>query len=387
MEYQYGQNGHKLISSAADFYDHPLVSTEVYGAYDRTSFDSLMLYRSVMDLFARGVNLVIPHGMWYNPEKVYIPPLVSPYNKEIAFALPAYSEFVGRSSMLLRGGRRVSEIGVIYPFESLAGWFRFDNPENVRQGSYVSPETDYQTISGWLTNEIRRDFTFVHPELMLDEKYTIEEGLLKLNNNENHQAYKTLILSGSNMISHKTLDKLKSFYDAGGLIISTTQLPFKSAEMGEDQKVVDLIKEIFNIDPLTQVQHTQVYTNENEQGGRAVFIPSPDAVNLSNVLEKYDPTPDVIFKESPQLKNDLGKFSYIHKIKGKQHIYYFTNSTDETISTNVMLKGKMKVKIYNPHTGDISKGDEIKHIDKDGQVYTSLPIELDPVKSYFVIAE
>lgn len=184
--YQYGQNGHKLISSAADFYDHPLVSTEVYGAYDRTSFDSLMLYRSVMDLFARGVNLVIPHGMWYNPEKVYIPPLVSPYNKEIAFALPAYSEFVGRSSMLLRGGRRVSEIGVIYPLESLAGWFRFDNPENVRQGSYVSPETDYQTISGWLTNEIRRDFTFVHPELMLDEKYTIEEGLLKLNNNENH---------------------------------------------------------------------------------------------------------------------------------------------------------------------------------------------------------
>ena len=196
-----------------------------------------------------------------------------------------------------------------------------------------------------------------------------------------------MILSGSNIISHKTLDKLKSFYDAGGLIISTTQLPFKSAEMGEDQKVVDLIKEIFNIDPLTQVQHTQVYTNENEQGGRAVFIPSPDAVNLSNVLEKYDPTPDVIFKESPQLKNDLGKFSYIHKIKGKQHIYYFTNSTDETISTNVMLKGKMKVKIYNPHTGDISKGDEIKHIDKDGQVYTSLPIELNPVKSYFVIAE
>jgi hypothetical protein len=49
----------------------------------------------------------------------------------------------------------------------MAGWFRFDNPEGVRQGYYVAPETDYQTISGWLTNDIRRDFTFVHPELFL----------------------------------------------------------------------------------------------------------------------------------------------------------------------------------------------------------------------------
>jgi hypothetical protein len=131
IKYQFGQNGHKLISSAADYYDRPVVSTEIYGAFKDTDykFDSLMLYRPMMEMFARGVNFVIPHGMWYNPEKVYIPPLVSPYNKEIAPALPAYSEFVGRSCLLLQGGRRVSEIGVMYPFEELAGHFRFDNPE------------------------------------------------------------------------------------------------------------------------------------------------------------------------------------------------------------------------------------------------------------------
>ena len=94
----------------------------------------------MMDMFVRGVNVVIPHGMWYDPEKVYIPPLVSPYSEKIASALPAYSDYAGRASMLLRGGHRVSEIGLLYPFESLAGWFRFEDPDNLRQGFFISPK-------------------------------------------------------------------------------------------------------------------------------------------------------------------------------------------------------------------------------------------------------
>ena len=50
------------------------------------------------------------------------------------------------------------------------------------------------------------------------------------------------------ILGFKTLAKLKTFYESGGTIISTTQLPFKSSEMGEDQKVIDLVQEIFGID-------------------------------------------------------------------------------------------------------------------------------------------
>jgi hypothetical protein len=39
------------------------------------------------------------------------------------------------------------------------------------------PETDYLELSGMLSNEIRRDFTFIHPEYFLGEKYEIEEGI------------------------------------------------------------------------------------------------------------------------------------------------------------------------------------------------------------------
>ncbi len=387
IRYQFGQNGHKLISSAADYYDRPLVATEIYGAYKEASFDSLMLYRSMMDLFVRGVNMVIPHGMWYNPKLVYISPLVSPYSEKIAPALPAYSNYVGRASMLLRGGRRVSEIAVLYPFEGLAGWFRFDNPENIRQGFYVAPETDYQTVSGWLTNDIRRDFSFVHPELLLDEKYSIQDGEIKLNNTENYQAYHTLLITGSKVITYATLQKLKAFYDNGGTLIATTMLPFKSATMGNETKVNALVKEIFGVDPLQQKDLKGIVESGNTAGGKAVFIPQPDAQTLKSVLDTYSNAADVIFADNPVLKTDFGKLNYIHKVKDGRDIYFFTNSSDEVISTDVLLRGKLEPKVWNPHTGDITKPLPCTYVEKKGSVYTSFQLNLEAVKSTFVIAE
>ncbi len=384
IAYQFGQNGHKLISSAADYYDKPVVATEIYGAYKEKSFDSLMLYRPMMDLFVRGVNFVVPHGLWYNPEQVYISPLVSPYSDKIAPALPSYSEFVGRSCMLLQGGRRVADIGVLYPFEELAGWYRFEDPDDTRQGFFVSPETDYPRVSGLLTNDIRQDFTVIHPELFLNKKYTIEDGGVTLNNKVNIQKYKVLILSGCKVISYKTLEKIKDFYQSGGLVISTTQLPFKSSEMGEDKKVKDLISDIFGIDPLSSNSSTtQEKTNGN--GGRAIFIPSPKTQNLSEVIKGHV-IPDVQFSPNPVLSTDLGKFSYIHKIKDGRHIYYFANSSDETIITEVTLTGKRHLTEANPHSGNITELKNIAHFQKDGQYYTKCRLKLNPVSSIFWVS-
>ena len=387
IKYQFGQNGHKLISSAADYYDRPVVSTEIYGAFkDRDyKFDSLMLYRPMMEMFARGVNFVIPHGMWYNPELVYIPPLVSPYNPEISAALPAYSKFVGRSCMLLQGGRKVSEIGVMYPFEELAGHFVFDNPDGIRQGFYISPETDYQNISGILSNDVRRDFTFVHPEFFLEDKYAIEDGMVKLQNTENYQEYKVMFLTGCKTISYKTLQKLKDFYESGGTIVSTTQLPFKSSEMGEDEKIRDLVHEIFGCNP-QETDSTKTLSNSNSNGGAAFFIPQPDKNNIQKILDEQLAV-DVQFQPNPILASDFGKFNYIHKIKDGRHIYMFTNSSDEKIETNILLRGKLNLENWNPHTGETENLPDAEIIEKDGQVFTKVSLKLDPVKSVFWIGE
>lgn len=389
LDYQFGQNGHKLISSAAEYYDRPVVATEIYGAFKNSYFDSLMLYRPMMEMFVRGVNFVIPHGMWYNPDPktINIPPLISPYNPKIAPALSEYSDFVGRSCLLLQGGRRVADIGLFYPFESLAGWYRFEDPKNPRQGFFVSPETDYQRISGWLTNEIRRDFTFIHPEFFLDDKYSIKDGTVNLTNKENFQEYKALILSGCNIIAPKTLEKILDFYKSGGLVISTTQLPFKSSEMGKDQQIIDLINEVFGVDPLKQSEIQEISKNSNNKGGRSFFIPHPNQTALDSILHKYLPDADVEFVANPQLTTEKGKFSYIHKIKDGRKIYYFANSSDETIETEVLLRGNLKLKKWNPHNGSITSDFKSDPVTKNGKEFTMLNLKLEAVQSVFYISE
>ena len=386
IRYQFGQNGHKLISSAADYYDRPVVSTEIYGAFREHLFDSLMLYRPMMELFARGVNFVIPHGLWYNPDPktIHIPPLVSPYSAKIASALPDYSEFVGRSCLLLQGGKRVADIGVFYPFESLAGWYRFEDPDNPRQGFFVSPETDYQSISGLLTNEIRRDFTFIHPEFFLDKKYVIDNNKVILDNIENQQTYRALILTGGSIISYPTLQKIRDFYNAGGLVISTTQLPYKSTEIGADQKVIDLVQEIFQIDPAAP-DSTQMGVLSNAQGGIAAYIPHPDDGSLQKFLQEHLPA-DVKFSPNPALASDFGKFSYIHKVKDGRDIFYFANSSDESIDTDVFLRGNFHLERWNPHSGTITSSFHTERIEKHGVTYTKFNLKLSPVRSVFFVS-
>jgi hypothetical protein len=150
--------------------------------------------------------------------------------------------------------------------------------------------------------------------------------------------------------------------------------------MGEDQKVIDLVAEIFGIDALVQ-DSTKIQSNSNEKGGKAVFIPSPEKENLQTALSHI--LPDVQFISNPKLASDFGKFSYIHKIKDGRNIYYFANSSDEKIETEVLLKSKMKLEKWNPHSGETLSLKNVSYIEKDGLIFTKCKLNLEPVKSVF----
>lgn len=380
--YGRGRDGFKLISSASDLYDRPVTATEIYGALKEEIVDSLMLYRALMEIQARGINFVIPHGMWYDPTKVSISPLVSPYSKKLAAGLPLYSDYVARSCYLLQGGRRVSDIALLYPIASLEAGFYFDSPDNKRAGSWAYPEADYLKISDMLTNEIRRDFTFVHPEYLATAKYTVQKDKLHLNNSENFQDYQTIIIPGGKVISVAALRKIKQFYDAGGKVIATTLLPSISAEMGRDQEVGQLVAEIFGKDAS---ENPQVQTNN--QGGKALFIPDPASKVLSGVLAGFTPDADVQFEGNPVVTSKLGVFSYLHKIRNGKDLYFFANSGDSPINTEVLLRGKLNIENWNPHTGTISSAGKLSYIRKNGQIFTRCTLNLKGVQSAFWISK
>ena len=214
-------------------------------------------------------------------------------------------------------------------------------------------------------------------------------------------------MPSSQILSVETLKKIKAFYEAGGKILATNQLPGKSAEFGQDNELRKLIKEIFGINPLEPMPDEQVSAS-NQQGGKAIFLPLAEKDVLTKTIEILLPHPDVHIEQVKQLdqpdalhrplvgvdeyrnlpSEKLGMLSYIHKQKNGKDIYLFANSTDHPVKTNVALKGKLTLETWNPYTGSIEKKVDIKYQKKEnGITYTTFTLNLFPVNSIFIIGE
>lgn len=244
--YGQGRDGFKQIGSASYNYDKPVTVVEIYGNYPDKTFDANMLYRSGMELFIRGANFFLPHGTWLDEKSVYIPPEISWRNPRLADTLPHYNQWAARISMLLQGGRHIADTAILYPIASLQANYRMDEPQanGSRFGLYTYPECDFQKISHFLVDDIQRDFTFIHPEV-LDEKCLVQGNTLHLSNKVNYEDYKILIIPGGNTIHWSNVQKIKEFYENGGIVIGTTQLPYLSAEPGHNADVDNAITSIF----------------------------------------------------------------------------------------------------------------------------------------------
>jgi hypothetical protein len=383
--YGHGREGYKLVSSAANLYDKPVVGCEIYGAMTLFKKEEKMtpdmLYKCAMEVFTRGVNELKPHGMWYNPDlkKIRIPPLIASYNPDIAAALPDYSTWSARSTMLLQGGQTVSDIAVFYPIAALQGYYYFDAEKNEGWGKFAAPEHDYLRVSDMLTNEIHRDFTFIHPESLMNGKISVGKAEMILNNKENKQNYKVLILSGGKVISTKALLKIKEFYEKGGKIIATSMLPTQAAEFGEDPSVKSIINAIFSTNPSI--------LQSNKAGGKAIFIEKPTAENLRQTLEMMSVQADVVFDKNIAPLSNGGMLSYIHKRKDGKDLYYFANSTGENIETMVEVRGKMTPQYFDPHTGEKTEAQKMSYVKKGNHVYTRFELTLGAVETLFVVSK
>lgn len=389
--YGHGREGHKLTSSASYNYDKPLTSVEIYGNYQPYKgdpFNTDMLYRSGMELLALGANVFLPHGAWYNPYNVSIPPLISDFNQNIAGDLKAYNEWVGRCCLMLQGGRHVADIGVLYPIAAQYAYAELDAPvgrkdRKVHPGLFIPKECDMNELSAYLSGGARRDFTYLHPDVFND-RCSIEGDMLQLNNAVNVEKYNILILPGSKVIYWSNLQKVKAFYEAGGTVIATTLLPSKSGEFGHDNDVQQTIQEIFGIDP-DRPSKQRIVKNTNAAGGVAYFSPEfkSDRDVLTEMLDLAQPKADVSFADvPPTIKEKQGMLLYLHKVKEDRNVYFFANSTDQTIDTNVRLRGKQKLQQWDPYTGTMKaiKG----HVAGD---YTIAPLKLEPLKSLFLVQE
>ncbi len=389
FNYPFGHDGLKLVSDGGDLYDKPIVAAETGSMF--VPGGTTMGYRRTMELYIRGINRFslagLSESMGLGKSKVIEKFIGEPSD---------FAEWCGRTSLLMQGGRRVSEIAIFYPIAALEAFYYFDAPEYIQEmrwGTFVPNESDYLAIGEMLLNQIHRDFTFIHPDVLLSEKIKVNGSSLDLDNKVNHQHYKVLVLPGQRVISIKALQKIKAYYEAGGSVIATSLLPSKAAELPgnseeaviNDRKVQKIIKTMFNIDSGKPMPEGVSEIKINETGGKTVFISKPNPDLLAQILEKLEVRSDVIFSGNPAPSSGGGALSYVHKVKNDLNIYFIANSTDEKVNTYVEVRGKIKPEIWDPYNGDIKKISDFKYIKKQDQDYTRFPLNLDPVKSIFIV--
>lgn len=260
--YGRASRAYKVVSSAANNYDRPQVVVECYGAMDLPLPN---LYKEAMDQFAKGINYMGPHAVWYDPAAIIFQPDLSPDSPVYGPELPAYNKYIGRLQLMLQGGRHVADIGVLYPIASLqaGSWF---GPGNPYEGCVDIPEADYMQVGEALSLELRRDFTFVHPEV-LEERCVVDGASIVLNNKVNQEHWRVFIIPGSRCINVATLRRIKQFYVQGGSVIATTRLPECAAEPGADAEVRQLLAEIFGADALLQDNVPHISASSTWKGG------------------------------------------------------------------------------------------------------------------------
>ncbi|MCY3022248.1 MAG: glycosyl hydrolase [Planctomycetota bacterium] len=242
--YGRASKAYKIVSSAAYNYDRPLVLTECYGAMNNMPVANF--YKEAMDQFAKGINAMVPHAVWYDQAKIIFPPDLSPSSATYGPQLAEYNTYIGRLQRMLQGGRHVADIGVLYPIATLQAGYYF-GPGKPYEGGVIPPEADYMEVGERLALGVRRDFTFVHPEV-LDEQCTVAGSEIRLENKTNVEQYKVFIIPGSRTIHWSSLRKIKEFYDNGGKVIATTRLPDTSAKFGKDAEVREAVAALFGSD-------------------------------------------------------------------------------------------------------------------------------------------
>ena len=381
--------GYKVVTSSAFNWDKPLVMAETYAAYRQR--DAKTAYKTAMDQFAMGVNLQI--------------------GNRPADAGPQLDRFVGRMSYLLRHGRHVADVAVLYPIAAMQSAYYFASPPSSNrpgssstfywalEGGLIPPELDYMDLGEMLFRGLRVDFTYLHPEVLVGRS-VIEKGRLILDNKENREEFRTLILPGGDTISAEAAKKIVNLYRGGGTVIAIHKLPSKAAEFQRDKEVQAIVAEVFGFpvnDPMTAEVRPVVddfknyFANHNQAGGRSFFLPQPDIKLVNNVLKEAVGVRDVDIQQPPiwpaKIYPDYdGALTYLHKVKDGKDIYFFANSRDAAVDSKVVLRGRKNLALWDPHTGERRQA-ETTQSEQNGQPVTTVHLVLDPVKAVFFVEE
>ncbi|MBE6604892.1 MAG: hypothetical protein E7639_04220 [Ruminococcaceae bacterium] len=398
--YLYGTNSVKIAAGAAYNFDVERVNGELFRDYPQ--HDHANLIKDAMNAFSRGVNNAALHL----PDELT--------------ADSTFGDFVARVQLMLRGGRHVADIALLYPIYDLHSRVTLYRSEVT---GYEYPETpadtDYMTLINAITFYAGHDLTVLHPKTMRTQCRT-EGGVLYLDNKNNREQFSVFVLPSTTIISLPNLRMLKKFFDEGGKILATGQLPTMAFEYDRegknDAEVQTLTRAIFGEQATNKNVMGRYCHNRNENGGEALFLyfnaTTVDGTHMTKsslvnrALNSFGVPFDVYIPGMGRFEGtgalnaiypefhtvgltrsfpDGGMFTHIHKRTDEGDIYYFSNATDTDYNHHLLLRGAHDIDEWDPHTGNIHARPE-RFVSYLGKTYTYLRLQLPAHTSTFFVA-
>jgi hypothetical protein len=327
--------------------------SETYGAMGNISWNEI--FGIAMDQYTKGINLLIPHAVWYNTEKVTFLPELSLRNPLYADSLRLFTDYLSRLNALLQNDARwTGDVAVLYPVHTMQSGHYMDGPLGYYRGGVEIPGLDYVDVGVALSDSLGYDFMFLHPEV-LDERCRVTDNRLLLENKTQYNSFRTVVIPACTTVSLSNLEKIRDFANAGGSVIFTSRLPERATVAADDGKVVALTQELIN-------------------SRKAVFVETPSPAALKAALSAQADDYSLTFAGAAALRN-------IHKIFGGKNLWFFANPELRPQTVEVELSGAYDLEAWNPHTGTIREA--VKTVRKNGK--TCFQLHLEGVKSVFIM--
>lgn len=432
--YLYGLNGLKVASGAADVFGSEVVAADVFKHYQKLNRE--IIYKEAMNSFVRGVNMTFVH---LGEDRAKSGDEKKEGDSSFIFStlfgknnpLSEFSDFTARVQSLLRGGEHISEIAIVYPIHSIHAMpYLYEAKVNGFEYSNTSENEDYMEVMNNFLNYVGIDASFIHPEA-IGERSLAENGTLFMDNGSYMMKFKLLVLPSMSVASLKTLRMIKKFFDEGGKIIATDNLPSFASEYSdagmdvnqglktktaEDEEVGELLDYIFGSECRDNKIYRNVYVNTNDRGGVAYYFPSnktsvdgTDSVSaniLYQAVAKFGFAPDVYLDRMPRrefsgvvnyhlpaflkigIDSRLSKgcsMNYIHKRFAGSDIYFITNTTGDRYRGNILLRGRHQPEEWNPYNGKIKKL-VYEYVRFRGEVYTKVNTAIDASSCVFLVS-
>ena len=358
----------RCASSAAHIYGRKLASNESFTWLRVPRFlETLENMKAEADaIFLDGMNMIVNHGYPYSPKdsgKLGWPFYASSHICSKNTYWPYYNElgaYIQRVSGMLRLGTHKCDVAIYLPQNDV--W-----SENPLGNLHMSMKLE--EYMGWgTTDKINKSgyyFDYINDEA-LTKLGKIKNGL-----EINHNTYRMIVLIGCKRLPVETAKALKEFVMAGGRLIASEAMPWKSCGLlnyeENDQKVRQLMEEIF----------PQEKDAWRSLGNGCAAVASDRGDKLIELMEMKQ-RPDV------KIKNNSDTVGYIHRVDGYNDVFFLSNISSEYKKTAIefSVSGK-SFKIY-----DALSCEELR-VDRAGfcEGFTEVCLTFKPFQSVIAVFE